>query len=123
MEWYEYDEKDRINNIFAKYTISDFYNWWSKNRNYVMEVRIKDFMLIKELWSRFRYPYSSSGIYIKNENELKNIISSIRDRATCWFGINPRKINYNNYGNKMFGGRDENVLELSSGAVSFFLSE
>jgi len=106
MQWYEYTEGERIKNVFSKYTIKDFWNWWSKNNYQYMEIRIKDFKLIRETAYKYKLPHSKSGVYVKNSNELKNVISFVREKATIWFGINPRKKNWQSKTRKGFGGGD-----------------
>jgi len=113
MEWYEMSEEEKVKNVYSKFTIKDFWNWWSDGENKVMEVRIRDFNLIKETAKRFNIPMSPSGVYINNDKQLKNVIAFIRDRATVWFGIQPRKKNWNRWGSKSFGGRDVNVDEIA----------
>ena len=105
-KWYDLDEKEKIKQVFSKYTIADFWNWWSDKQQVFMEVRVKDWQLIKEVATKYELPYSPSGIYICNDSQLKTVIASIRDKATVWFGINPRKKNYNKRGWKSFGGGD-----------------
>lgn len=109
MEWYEQNEKERIKNVYSKYTIKDFWNWWSGNINQVMEVRIKDWAIIKQVGNKYKLPYSSSGVYVWSWEQLKIVIAFVRDKATIWFGVNSRKKNYNHKGWKVFGGKDVNV--------------
>jgi len=113
MKWYEMSEEDRIKNVYSKYTIKDFWDWWSGGENNVMEVRIKDYKLIKTTAQKFKIPYSPSGVYVWNHILLKNVIAFVRDKATVWFGINPRKKNWSPYtGYKSFGGLDANINEI-----------
>jgi len=106
MKWYELDEGERIKQVFSKYSIADFWDWWSDKQEIFMEVRIKNWELIKEVATKYSLPFSSSGIYVCNQNQLKTVIASVRDKATVWFGINPKKKNYNKRGWKSFGGGD-----------------
>jgi hypothetical protein len=109
VEWFDYTEEERIKNIFTKFTIKDFWEWWSEGGR-VMEVRIRDFQLIKQIAEELNAPYSASGVYINSDFLLKQTIARIRRlNVTAWFGINSRKPNYNKYGNKSFGGSDNNV--------------
>jgi len=110
--WYNYSEEDRIEKVYSQFSIKDFWNWWSNNEQKVMEVRIKDFNIIKEVSAKYNLPYSSSGIYVWNDEQLKLIIGAVRNRATIWFGVNPRKRNYNKWGKKSFGGSDCNINEV-----------
>ena len=109
VHWFELDEKERISEFYSKYAINDFWNWWSKGEDIFMEVRIKDFNLIREVATTLSLPYNQSGIYVNNGVMLKNVIAKVRDRATVWFGINPRKKNWNKHGKKWFGGSDNFV--------------
>lgn len=113
MKWYELNEEDKIKNVYSKYKIKDFWDWWSNGEQKVMEVRIKDFALIKQVANKYELPYSASGVYVWNDILLKNVIAIIRDKATVWFGINPRKRNWNKYGKKSFGGTDYNISEIN----------
>ncbi len=118
IKWYELDEKDRINKVFTKYTIQDFWDWWSNKEQKIMEVRITDVVIIKETAYRFQLPYSMSGVYVQDAQQLKNVIAFVRNRATMWFGINPRCKNWNRFGTKGFGSggkggsSTENVAEV-----------
>ena len=46
--WYNLSEQERIEIVYSQYTIKDFWYWWSGGEQKVMEVRIKDFPLIKD---------------------------------------------------------------------------
>ena len=105
-KWYKLDEKERIKEVYSKYTIKQFWDWWANGDIAFMEVRIKDWELIKQVGKKFNIPFSSSGVYVKNDIELKNVIAMVRDQATIWFGINTRKKNWNRRGWKSFEGKD-----------------
>ena len=111
-EWFQLSESERIKNIYSKTSIEEFWDWWSDGENKFMEVRIRDFSIIKQLNNKYKIPYSPSGVYINNAKQLKFVISKVRDVATMWFGIQPRKKSYNNFGWKSFGGKDVNVSEI-----------
>jgi len=111
-KWYDMSEEERIKNVYSKYTIKDFWNWWSGGESKVMEVRIMDFTLVKEISLKYNLPYSASGVFVNNEITLKNVIGSVRDKATVWFGIQPRRKNWNKWGKKGFGGSDIFVDEI-----------
>jgi hypothetical protein len=106
-EWFELNENERIKTIYSKYKLKDFWDWWSKGSNMLMEVRIKDWQLTKEVSTKFNLPYSYSGVYVYNDILLKNVVAYVRDKATIWFGINPRKKNYTNRGFKSYGGGEQ----------------
>lgn len=110
--WYNYSEAERIEKVYSQFSIKDFWNWWSNDEDKVMEVRIKDFNIIKEISAKYNLPYSASGIYVWNDEQLKLIIGQVRNRATIWFGVNSRKKNYNKWGKKSFGGSDCNINEV-----------
>lgn len=110
--WYQCSESDRIQQYYAKYTIKDFWDWWSSGESKVMEVRIKDFQLLKTVAQELNMPYSASGIYVWSAVMLKAVIAKVRDKAVIWFGINPRKRNFNKNGYKGFGGMEPHVLQI-----------
>lgn len=112
MEWYELEEEERIKQVYSKYKLEDFWKWWSGGQNKVMEVRIKDKDLIKETATKFNLRWSYSGVYVWNHILLKKVVSYVRDKATVWFGVNPRKQNWNPCGRKSFGGKDVNIAEI-----------
>lgn len=101
--WFEMDEEQRIKEVYSKFTIHDFWEWWSDGTKSVMEIRIRDYKLIKEVRKKFQYPISTSGVYITSSYELKNVIAYCRNRATIWFGIQPRKLNFNRWGTLSYG--------------------
>ena len=109
MNWYELTEEEHIKQVYSKYTIKQFWEWWSGEQDLVMEVRIKDYNLIKQTAQRYMLPYSSSGVYINSDIQLKQVIMFVRDNATIWFGINPRKKSINKWGVRCFEGKDSNV--------------
>ena len=118
MEWYEYNEQERIKNVFSKYSLKSFWDWWTNDEYRVMEVRIQNWQIIKETAEKFNLPYSTSGVYVDNDIKLKNVISTLRNKEVMWFGINPRKKNYNVRGWKSYGSgnkggsSDHNVEEI-----------
>jgi len=106
MKWYEIDEAERIKKFYSNVTIQNFWDWWSDKEQKFMEVRIKDWKLTKETATRYKLPYSTSGVYVTTGTQLKNVLSYVRDKATVWFGINPRKKNKNLKGWNVFGSAD-----------------
>lgn len=120
MEWWELDEGERIKQVYSKYTLQDFWEWWSDKQPQWMEIRIKDYNLIKLVKEKFNYPISTSGVYIYTPQQLKNIISFCRDKATIWFGMNPRKRNFTKFGYKGFGsGEKGGSSDLNVECISF----
>jgi len=111
-EWYRLEENERIKEIYTKYSIKDFWDWWLGKETKVMEVRIKDFPLIKIVSKKFNLPYSPSGVYVWSVEQLKLVMKEVRDRATIWFGVNSRKQNWNKWGKKSFGGTDNNIRQI-----------
>jgi hypothetical protein len=111
-DWYKLEENERIKEIYTKYSIKDFLEWWTDKEIKVMEVRIKDYPLIKIVSKKLNLPYSPSGVYIWNELQLKLVMKEVRDRATIWFGVNSRKQNWNKFGKKSFGGTDNHIKQI-----------
>lgn len=112
VEWYNLSTEERIEKFYRKFTLSDFWDWWAGKEHKVMEVRIKDYTLIKSLAETYNIPYSASGVYVWTDEMLKLVVSQVKNKATVWFGVNPRKKNYNKYGFKSFGGSDCNIQEI-----------
>lgn len=106
------DEQQRIKDVYSKHTFFDFYMWWEHGKNYFMEIRIKDYLTIKKVAEELKLPYSVSGVYIKNPYELKEVMKRVRSKHTVWFGIQPRKKNWNKWGHKGLGGTDHHVDEI-----------
>lgn len=113
VHWFEVEESERITQTYSQYTIQDFWEWWSDNQNVFMEIRVKDFNLIKEIASKFNLLYSISGVYINNGTQLKNVIMYARNKTTIWFGVNPRKKNVGRFGNIGLGGKDTNIQSIN----------
>ncbi len=109
MSWFYLNEEERIKQVYSKFKLRDFWTWWEKGEDSYMEIRIMNFGVIKEVATILKLPFSVSGIYVNNAVQLKNVISLTRDKEKMWFGINPRKKNYNKFGWKSFGGADEFV--------------
>ena len=38
MEWYQLEESERIKEIYSKFTINDFWQWWSSGNIQLMEI-------------------------------------------------------------------------------------
>lgn len=118
MQWFNLIEDEKVKKIYSKYTIEDFWNWWSDKEEKYMEVRIQDWKLVKETGTKFNIPYSTSGVYVNNSKQVKAVIGYVRNKATVWFGINPRKKNknlkgWNSFGSAEKGGSGEiNVEEI-----------
>jgi hypothetical protein len=119
MKWYEMSEPVRIKEVFSQFKIKEFWDFWSSGEEKIMEIRIKDYQLIKDVATNLNLKWSSSGVYVNNCEDLKKVIKLVRDKATIWFGINPRKMNYNQKGFKSFGSgkkggsSDENIDEIA----------
>jgi len=111
-EWYRLEEGQRITEVYTKYSIKDFWQWWLGGETKVMEVRIKDYILIKNVAKKLNLPHSPSGIYVWTVEQLKLVMKEVRDKATIWMGINSRKQNWNKFGKKSFGGTDNNVRQI-----------
>jgi len=111
-QWYKLVESERIEKVYSKYTIKDFWEWWQGGEVKVMEVRIKDYPLIKLVSKKFGLPYSPSGVYLWTVEQLKLVMKEVRDRTTCWMGVNCRKQNWNKFGRKSFGGTDYNIKQI-----------
>lgn len=107
------EEPERIKKVYAKYTIKEFWDFWCNGQQKYMEVRIKNYELIKQTANKYKLPWCSSGIFVKNDVQLKTVIASVRDKTTIWFGAQPRKKNWDIRGWKTFGGKDVNVDEIS----------
>ena len=111
-KWYNLNEKERIEQVYSKYTVKDFWEWWCSGEAKVMEVRIKDYILIKLVAKKFNLPYSPSGVYVWTEQQLKQVMKEVRDKATIWMAVNSRKQNWGKWGKKSFGGTDNNVKQI-----------
>jgi len=114
MKWYELNNEERTNNIYLKFSIKEFYNWWSNQTNNWMEIRTVDWEQAKEIGKTLSIPYSHTGVFINNEVNLGNAIRYINNKKyTAWFGINPRKFNFNKYGSKSLSGGDHFIQSIN----------
>ena len=103
MEWYDYNEEERIKHVYSKYSIADFWDWWSRKSNRIMEIRFKtDYSYVKEVSETLYLPRGSPGVYVNTADKLRKVISMVREKTPVWFGVNPRKKNYNKFGNLIF---------------------
>lgn len=107
MTWYNINEEDRVKNVYSKYTIEDFWNWWSDKKQKAMEVRINKWEKIKETAKKFNIQYSTSGVYVWDYVMLKRVIMYLRNDCTLWFGINSRKKNWTRKGWKGWGSGEK----------------
>ena len=112
-DWFNLSDTERAKQVYGRYTIKDFWAWWSSGKPSVMEVRIKNFPFIKQKARELDLPFSGSGIYVDNPEKLLTVIKQVRNHEKCWFGVNPRKQNYNKkYGFFGFGGTDDHIQEI-----------
>lgn len=112
--WYTFSEAEKVEKVYSQYTIAQFWDWWADGQARVMEVRIKDFELLKQVATHLQYPFSPSGIYVSTADQLKRVLALVRDKAVIWFGLNPRKKNWHpKYGYKTFAGFDTNVSDIA----------
>lgn len=107
--WYQLDEKERIKEIYSKYTIKDFWDWWSDDKSLWMEIRTVDWKFAKEIGKRFSLKYSQTGVFVNSATHLKNVIAYARDKNTIWFGVQPRKYGVTKWGSKGISGGDNYV--------------
>jgi len=111
--WYDLSDMERAKNVYGKYTTKDFWDWWSSRKPSVMEVRIKNFPFVKMMGRKLDLPISASGLYVDNAEKLLTVIKEVRNHEKCWFGVNPRKQNYNKkFGWFSFGGSDDHIQEI-----------
>ena len=105
MKWYELNETERIKSVYSKYSIKDFWEWWENKEDKIMEIRIQDYKILKQIANQLQLNYSTSGVNVSTAKELKNVIALVRKHnVTAWFGINSRKKNWSANGNrKTFG--------------------
>jgi len=111
-EWYELEEDERVKKVYAKYTLADFWKWWSRGQPATMEIRIKDFTKIKILKEKYNFPISASGVYVQNVDDIKRILKEYRNDTTLWFGVNPKKKSYDKRGWWNFNGEDHGIKEI-----------
>lgn len=94
MTWYSLSQTEKVNTVYSKFTIKQFWDWWSNGNTLYMEIRMPNYQFVKRVAGELSIPYSSSGVYVWNSNMLKNVIIKCRNESVMWFGVNPRKKNY-----------------------------
>ncbi len=111
-KWYEYNIKERYENIYKKFSIEDFWKWWSDGEDTYMEIRVKGYPKMKQYADAYNVPFSISGLFIHQDWQLKKIIKYFKDKSTIWFGINPKRQLRNKQGFASFSGRDINISKI-----------
>jgi hypothetical protein len=106
IKWYEIDEQERIKQFYSKYTIEDFWNWWSDKQKVWMEIRTVDWKFAKQIAEKCFVYHTHSGVFVENALQLKRVIAFARDKQTIWFGVQPRKFSYDKWGKMRLGGGD-----------------
>src|SRR6056297_2144682 len=104
--WYELNIKDRYNNIYKKYSLEEFLNWWNDGEEEYMEIRFDDWTFAKEASNRFGIPYNKRSVFIKHHWQINQLLKCLRKKSTMWFGINPKRYMRNRYGSLSLGGSD-----------------
>ena len=113
-QWYEHDDEGR-KRIFSKYSIEDFWNWWSDGDDVVMEIRIvkkrNDDDLFRDINGRFGIPWVMTSLFAESATDLKNILYNIHGRYKhVWYGANPRiKTKRVKTGKVWYGITDEHI--------------
>ena len=113
MEWHNLSEADKVKEVYSKFSLEGFWNFWSDGKPRVMEIRLKDWDIKKKIHERFGYPYSMSGVFVKDVVELKNVIAVSREAHVMWFGIQPRRKVINKAGFRNYGGTDAHADEIA----------
>jgi len=90
--WYEMNEEERIKEVYSKYKIADFWDWWSDGEKVTMEVRTQDnYDMVKKIAYNLKVPSYKTSLFISNAKQLKHLLKNTKN---VWFGINPRKWNW-----------------------------
>jgi len=106
MKWYELDDKERFNKIYKKYSIKDFFDWWSDSDDEYMEIRFQKFNDGRYCANQLKLHNHKQSVFVNNHEDLTRVIKLMRGMSTMWFGINPRRRLKNKSGKLMFGGKD-----------------
>ena len=113
MKWYEYDIKERYDKVYSKHTLDDFWSWWSDDRQAVMEVRVKNWQLVKEYSDKFHAPHASCGIFVDEAWKLKKVVDYFTNQKDdMWFAINPKRQLTNKFGKPAYSSKDVNISEI-----------
>lgn len=111
MKWYELKPKQRYLEVYSKYSIDDFYNWWSDEQNDYMELRFDTWEFAVEAREKFFVSGNKSSVYTNNPEKIGKIINHFRSKSTIWFGINPKKKVLNERGKLTFTGKDIGITK------------
>lgn len=103
------DEEQRIKEVYTKYKIKDFFDWWSDNTNTWMEIRTIDWTIAHDIGLKCDVYYSHTGVFVNNVEQLKKVIAYARDKTVLWYGVNPRKWGITKWGRKGISGGDNFV--------------
>lgn len=110
MEWYELNINDRYEQIYKKFSLVDFFYWWTdKDNPEYMEIRFEDWKLAKECSQKFFLKSNKASVFVYKPIDLINIIKEYRFKSHLWFGINPRRMLRNKWGKLGFTGKDINI--------------
>jgi len=106
-KWYEL--KNKID-CYSKYTIKDFWDWWSDKKESWMEIRILKWEQAKQIGTGLKVYYSHTGVFVNTSDDLKRVIKYCNaHNFNIWFGVNPRKWNFTKWGKKGLSGGDHFV--------------
>jgi hypothetical protein len=109
--WYELSNKEKYD-LYNSTSVQQFWDWWSDKEEVYMEVRIKDFELMKSYADKYRVPMSASGLFIKSGWQLEKILNYFKNKCVIWFGINPKRYILNKYKIPKISGKDINLHKL-----------
>jgi len=113
MKWYELDLKTRYNEVYKKYSLVDFFYWWTdKDDPEWMEIRFDDWKIAKECSLKYYLKFNKASVFINKPIQLINIVKDFKMKSHLWFGINPKRMLRNKYGKLSFTGKDINISKL-----------
>ena len=111
-KWYELPINERLKQVYKRFSIEEFWNWWSNAEDVYMELRINNKRMMFDYAKKYKVPVSKSGIFVNSAWKLRKAIEYFRNHDTIWYGVNPRRRIPDKYGRMRFQGLDVNVSEI-----------
>lgn len=113
MNWFEYPVKQRYKEVYNKYTIKDFYDFWKNDEEDVMELRFSNMEIAKQAAKKHFVKRNLTNVYTNNPLIIKNIIRDFRKKDNIWFGVNPKRKIINRFGGYNYTGKDVGIKNIN----------
>jgi hydroxymethylpyrimidine pyrophosphatase-like HAD family hydrolase len=110
--WYEHELNTRITEVYKKYTIKDFFDWWSDGSDDWLELRFDTWKFSELVLKKIKCYKNLNSVFVNNYRQIEQVLNIIGTQSNVWYGVNPRRMVRDSKGNFKFSGKDVNVSKI-----------